>query len=79
MSYSNEPKFKKDVKAIKRYLEKQFPEGVFTSKQVLELARPKNSPIHQYFDWDDSHAAELYRLEQARQLIQCVVSVWLLK
>lgn len=63
----------KDAKIIKRFLEEKFPEGFVDAKQVLEYARPRNSPIHKYFDWDDRTAAEKYRLQQAQKLIQCVV------
>jgi hypothetical protein len=36
---------------------------------VLEKAKPKASPIHDFFEWDDSLAGEKYRLWQARYLI----------
>lgn len=35
-------------------------------KEVVDSARPKASPIHHLFEWDDSQAAERYRLFQAR-------------
>lgn len=64
-----------DAKAIAKVLQKKFPNGTLTAKEVLEFARPKSSPIHKYFNWDDSEAAEKYRLMQARQLITCIVVV----
>lgn len=36
---------------------------------VVNEARDKTSPLHDYFDWDDTKAAEKYRVEQARNLI----------
>ena len=39
-----------------------------TPHEVLEAARPKGSPIHGFFNWDDTAAAESWRLQQARQL-----------
>lgn len=63
----------KDTRLIVSFFEKKFPDGIFTANQVLDLARPKNSPIHKYFNWDDTDAAEKYRLYQARHLISCVV------
>lgn len=36
---------------------------------VLEKARPKVSPIHNFFEWDDGIAGDKYRLWQARYLI----------
>lgn len=38
--------------------------------EVVEAARPKNSPLHSHFEWDDSAAAAEHRLNQARQLIR---------
>lgn len=47
-------------------------DGVLTCEAVLEAARPKNSPLHGYFTWDDSRAAERYRLIEAGKLIATV-------
>lgn len=41
-----------------------------TPNAVVEDARDPNSPLHKEFEWDDSKAAELYRLERARALIR---------
>lgn len=40
--------------------------------QVVKSARPKASPIHKYFEWDDSAAAAEFRKNQARNLISAV-------
>lgn len=40
---------------------------------VLDSARPKDSPLHPAFEWDDGVAAEAYRLNQARHIIRAVV------
>lgn len=37
-----------------------------TPKQIVDAARSKRSPIHDLFDWDDTTAAEKYRIWQAR-------------
>jgi hypothetical protein len=58
---------------IASFLEKHFPDGILDATHVLELAKPKNSPIHKYFCWDDTEAAKRYRLYQARNLINCLV------
>lgn len=55
------------------YFKKCFPNGDPTPEAVEKLARPKNSPIHDYFTWDDAAAAYQHRLQQARQLIACLV------
>lgn len=45
-----------------------------TPEEVLEQARDdENSELHKCFEWDDSVAAEKYRLSQARQVIQFLV------
>jgi hypothetical protein len=64
-----------DAEIIGNFLLETFPDGDYTAKQVLDVARNEDSPIHQYFEWDDSKAAEQYRLRQARKLITCVVVV----
>jgi hypothetical protein len=45
-----------------------------TAAEVLDLAKSKNSLIHDYFEWNDSKAAHRYRIKQAEGLIRyCVV------
>lgn len=39
---------------------------------VVEAARQPDSPLHPFFEWDDSVAAYEYRLNQARALIRSV-------
>lgn len=36
---------------------------------LLKVARNKNSPIHHLFEWDESRAAQEYRLLQARVML----------
>jgi hypothetical protein len=43
---------------------------------LVESSRDANSPTHHLFEWDDTAAAEAYRLEQARQIIMSVVVVF---
>jgi hypothetical protein len=45
---------------------------VLTPQIVVEEARPSGAPLHSHFEWEDSVAGELYRLEQARGLIRSV-------
>lgn len=44
-----------------------------TPEQVLEKAKDENTELHKCFEWDDTKAAEKYRLHQARQIIQYLV------
>lgn len=46
--------------------------GRLTPGQVVEAARPEDSILHGYFEWEDSIAAESWRRVQARELIKRV-------
>lgn len=67
-----------DAKAVGAHLEmlrKQF-RGELTPDDVLKDAKHNNSPLHSFFEWDDSKAAEQHRLSQARGLIRAVVAIY---
>jgi hypothetical protein len=53
-------------------LEAQYGRKV-TAQEMLTSARPKGSPIHHLFEWDDRVAAEGFRLEKARYLLRAMV------
>lgn len=67
-----------DADAVGKHLDllRQRARGELTPKDVVEDARNPNSPLHPHFEWDDSEAAEQYRLQQARHLIRAVVAVF---
>ena len=44
-------------------------------EQVLEKARNKKSELHKCFDWDDSSAAEKYRMYQARNVLNHLIVI----
>lgn len=46
--------------------------GELTPQIVVDEARPKNSPLHNRFEWDDKVAGEAYRRVQAAELIRSV-------
>ena len=46
--------------------------GRLTPRAVIDAARPKGSPLHRYFEWNDGRAAAAYRLDQARFIIRHV-------
>ena len=58
--------------AIKEELEAIMVGGVLSPANVIEAARDPNSAMHGQFEWDDSEAAQAYRLQQARALIRRV-------
>lgn len=43
-----------------------------TAKNLVDVSRPEDAPLHSVFEWDDSTAAELYRENQARRLIASI-------
>jgi len=47
--------------------------GRIAPADVVAAARAPESPLHGFFEWDDSEAAHRYRLDQARSLIRRVV------
>ena len=47
-------------------------EGRLLPADVVDDARDADSPLHSHFEWDDSIAAEHYRLDQARNLIRSI-------
>jgi len=59
---------KKHIEARLRKL--QDKHGRITPNSVVDDARDPDSPLHGFFQWDDSKAAEAYRLDQARALIR---------
>lgn len=48
--------------------------GSVTPSSVVEDARDPKSPLHECFDWDDGIAAEKWRLAQARNVINCIIT-----
>jgi hypothetical protein len=45
------------------------PRGVLTPRAVVDAARSRTSHLHDCFQWDDTRAADEYRLYQARHVI----------
>ena len=59
-----------DVAAVLLEIERAY--GQITPVDVVTSARDPKSPLHRHFEWDDSEAAEQWRLAQARTLIASV-------
>lgn len=73
-----QPGAKANAKEVGEYLDllRQESKGELTPEDVVKAARNKNSPLHSFFEWDDSKAAEQHRLQQARGLIRSVVAIY---
>jgi hypothetical protein len=52
---------------------KDDPDGLVQPEKVVEAAADPLSPLHKFFEWDDSEAAHQWRLVQARKLVVRVV------
>lgn len=58
-----------------RECERLAKEHRLTGRDLVEESRPEDAPLHRYFEWDDTKAAELYRERQGRDLIAHIVLV----
>lgn len=55
-------------------IEKKY--GECTASLLLEEARNKKSQLHSLFEWDDTVAAEKFRLDQATKIITAVAVIY---
>lgn len=49
--------------------------GQCDAADVVDESRPESAVLHPCFEWDDPVAAELWREQQARGIINCIVTV----
>lgn len=73
-----QPGAEKNAKLVGEHIEmlRKKCHGELTPEDVLADAKHDNSPLHSFFEWDDSAAAQQHRLQQARGLIRSVVAVY---
>ena len=71
-SYRRGFSFKIPAQVVGETLEELAKDGDLTSAKFLDASRPKESPTHNLFEWNDSIAAERYRLQQATLAINSV-------
>ena len=71
-SYRRGFNFKVPAQVVGETLEGLAQSGELTSKRFLDVSRPESAPTHNMFEWDDSVAAERYRLQQATVAINSV-------
>lgn len=50
-------------------------EDGLTPQKLVDVSRDVNHPLHGEFEWDDTIAAEAYRVVQAKQLIRDITIV----
>jgi hypothetical protein len=49
--------------------------GVLRPEDVVEFARDERTALHADFQWDDTEAAQQFRLWQARQVIRLTITI----
>lgn len=59
----------KDAAKIGPVLYEMSKERGVTARDVVDAARSTNSPLHDYFEWNDQKAADEYRLWRARDML----------
>lgn len=47
--------------------------GQLSAKNLLDANRPEDAPLHSEFEWDDGIAAESWREQQARNIINSLI------
>ncbi len=65
----------RDREKIKAELEQLERNGIVKPADVVEFARNPETALHACFEWDDTEAAQQWRIEQARAVIRCYVVV----
>jgi len=59
-----------EAEIIGKVLEEiESKKGSITPEDFVEYSRNPNSPTHHLFEWDDKKASTLYRIQQARDII----------
>lgn len=61
----------KTIEVLKALCKKN--KGLIMPEVVVDEARSVTSPLHKYFTWSDSEAAEKYRIEEAKRLLRVTV------
>jgi len=61
-----------EAQRVGEELERRFGDRPVTPAEVVEVARRSRSPLHRYFEWDDTAAAQAHRETQARTLLRSV-------
>ena len=71
-SYRRGFNFRVPAQVVGETLEELAQTGELTSARFLDVSRPEDAPTHNLFEWNDSVAAERYRLQQATVAINSV-------
>jgi len=50
-------------------------DGHITPVQIVDSAKSRDSPLHEFFEWSNRKAGKEFRLQQARDLISHIVEI----
>lgn len=50
-------------------------DGVCTAEALVDASRDERSPLHRWFEWNDTLAAQHFRLHQARHVLRNLVLI----
>lgn len=62
----------KDARIIGPVLQSLTEQGALTTRDIVDAARSEQSPLHEYFEWNDRVAADLYRVDRARNMLSSI-------
>lgn len=63
VSKTRETKIKRELLRLEQEI------GYLTPRDIVQSAKSPSSPLHNTFDWNDTTAADKYRIVQARMLL----------
>lgn len=60
-------------KADAQKVYEEIGDNQIVPQEMVDMARDENSELHKCFEWNDTVAAEKYRLQQARTILSMLV------
>ena len=67
--------FKVEAAVAAEVMNKLAEENKLSAKELVEVSRPENAPLHNEFEWDNTVAAEKWREQQGRTMIGAIVTI----
>lgn len=67
--------FKADPAKAAKVMGKLADQGRLNAESLVEVSKPKNAPLHDDFEWDDTKAAENWRKQQGRCMINSLLMI----
>ena len=64
-----------DAQKVGEELDKIKSKENLTPESVVGVAKNKKSVLHKYFEWDNDEAAEKWRLQQARNIVNHIIEI----